>query len=62
MAEIVNLRRAKKQRQRAEANATAQQQRLLHGRTKAEKQLENMEKTRAERALRGTRLEPDAES
>jgi hypothetical protein len=59
MGEIVNLRRVKKQRSRAEAAASAQQQRTLHGRTKAEKQLETLEKTRAEQALRGARLEPD---
>ena len=59
MAEIVNLRRAKKQRARAEAAATAQQQRLLHGRTKAKKRLEKLEKDRAEQVLRGARLESD---
>lgn len=59
MAEIVNLRRARKQQKRAEATATAEQQRRLHGRTKAEKQLEKLEKTRAEQTLRGARLDPD---
>jgi hypothetical protein len=59
MAEIVNLRRAKKQRARAEAAAAAQQQRLLHGRTKAEKKLEKLEKIRAEQALRGAHLGSD---
>ncbi len=59
MAEIVNLRRARKQRDRAEADATAQQQRLLHGRTKAEKRLETLEKIRSDQTLRGARLEPD---
>jgi hypothetical protein len=59
MAEIVNLRRAKKRRQRAEAAHAAEQQRLLHGRTRAEKQLQKLEKSQADRAARGTRLEPD---
>jgi hypothetical protein len=59
MAEIVNLRRARKQRARAEAAATAQQQRLLHSRTKAEKRLEELDKSRAEQILRGARLETD---
>ena len=59
MGEIVNLRTAKKQRARAEAAAAAQRNRLLHGRTKTEKRLEKLEKDRAERQARGTRLEPD---
>lgn len=59
MAEIVNLRRARKQRARAAAASAAQQQRLLHGRTKAEKQLQELEKARADRALRHSQLEPD---
>lgn len=59
MAEIVNLRRARKQRARAEATAEAQQRRLLHGRTKAEKLLEMLEKDRADRELTGARLMPD---
>jgi hypothetical protein len=59
MAEIVNLRRSRKLRVRAEAAATAQQQRLLHGRTKAKKRLEKLEKDRAEQVLRGARLESD---
>ena len=37
MAEIVNLRRARKQREAEARSAQAQQNRVLHGRTKAEK-------------------------
>jgi hypothetical protein len=37
MGEIVNLHRAKQRRGRAEATATAQQNRIRHGRTKVEK-------------------------
>jgi hypothetical protein len=59
MAEIVNLRRTKKQRERAAAARTAEQQRLLHGRTKAEKRLQELEKSRTDQTLRGARLEPD---
>jgi hypothetical protein len=59
MAEIVNLRRAKKQRRRAEAAQAAEQQRLLHGRTRAEKQLQKLEKSRTDQTLRGAQLEPD---
>ena len=37
MAEIVNLRRAKKQRDRDDAAVSAKQNRIRHGRTKAER-------------------------
>jgi hypothetical protein len=37
MGEIVNLRRMKKQRERDDAAALAKQNRVRHGRTKAEK-------------------------
>jgi hypothetical protein len=37
MSEIVNLKRAKKQRARAEADSKAAANRAAHGRTKAEK-------------------------
>jgi hypothetical protein len=59
MAEIVNLRRAKKQRKRAEAARAAEQQRLLHGRTRAQKLLEKLERSRTDQTLRGAQLEPD---
>ena len=49
MAEIVNLRAAKKARQRAEARAKGDENAAKFGRTKAEKDLE---KTRAEKARR----------
>lgn len=38
-ADIVNLRQHKKQKQRAEKEKTAEQNRLSFGRTKSEKQL-----------------------
>ncbi len=37
MGEIVNLRRAKQRREQDAAEATAQQNRIRHGRTKIEK-------------------------
>ncbi|MCF8510566.1 MAG: DUF4169 family protein [Rhodobacteraceae bacterium] len=49
MAEIVNLRAAKKARQRAEARAKGDENAAKFGRTKAEKDLE---KTRAQKARR----------
>ncbi|HVZ98717.1 MAG TPA: DUF4169 family protein [Caulobacterales bacterium] len=50
MNEIVNLKRAKKLRARAEAEATAAANRAAHGRTKADKKLSKAEAERAEKA------------
>jgi hypothetical protein len=58
MAEIVNLRRVKKQRAAAEQAAEAQRNRVLHGRTKAEKARDRLEAERAAREADGARLEP----
>lgn len=58
MAEIVNLRRAKKQRAAAEQAAEAQRNRVLHGRTKGEKARDKLESERAARKADGARLEP----
>lgn len=52
MAEIVNLRTARKQKARAAKEAQAEQNRMLFGRTKAEKQ-----QSRAETELAARRLE-----
>ncbi|HEV2511062.1 DUF4169 family protein [Bosea sp. (in: a-proteobacteria)] len=59
MAEIVNLRRARKARDRASAEAQAEQNRIAFGRTKAERKLTEAEKALAERRLEGHRLEGD---
>ena len=59
MAEIVNLRRARKARDRASAEAQAEQNRITFGRTKAERTLTEAEKTLAERRLEGHRLSDD---
>ena len=62
MAEIVNLRRARKQRARQEAEKQAQQNRVTFGRTKAERHLTETERDRAARTLDGHRLgQPDDE-
>ncbi|MXQ10127.1 DUF4169 family protein [Microvirga makkahensis] len=52
MAEIINLRQARKQKARAEKEARAEQNRVTFGRTKAEKSL-----TRAERELAQRRID-----
>ncbi|MFC5392939.1 DUF4169 family protein [Bosea vestrisii] len=59
MAEIVNLRRARKARDRASAEAQAEQNRIAFGRTKAERKLTEAEKRLAERRLEGHRLSDD---
>jgi hypothetical protein len=50
-AEIVNLRRARKAKTRADAETKAAENRALHGRTKAEKARDAFERERAARAL-----------
>jgi len=61
MAEIVNLRRARKARDRASVEAQAAQNRIEFGRTKAERKLTEAEKTLAERRLEGHRLSDDSD-
>ncbi len=56
MADIVNLRRARKQRARQDAEAQAQQNRIAFGRTKAERSLTQAQADKAERTLDGHRL------
>lgn len=58
MGEIVNLRQAKKQRAAAGREAEAQRNRVLHGRTKGEKQRDRLEAERAERRAAQAKLEP----
>jgi hypothetical protein len=51
MAEIINLRQARKQKARAEKEARADHNRIAFGRTKAEKELTKAEKELAQRRL-----------
>jgi hypothetical protein len=53
MAEIVNLRRARKQKARAEAETEAAAKRLVHGRTKAERTKTRAEQEAVDRKLDG---------
>lgn len=53
MADIINLRQARKQKARAEKDATAAANRLTYGRTKAEKALTKARQGLTERALSG---------
>jgi len=57
MAEVVNLRNARKQKARAEKEATAEANRLRFGRTKAEKVKEAMDKALAAKHIDGHKLE-----
>lgn len=59
MAEIINLRTARKARARAEAQARAAENRRLHGRTKQEKRATQDEIDRRETLLDGARREEE---
>ncbi|MFM6931133.1 MAG: DUF4169 family protein [Novosphingobium sp.] len=59
MAEIINLRMARKARKREADQATAAQNRVLSGRTKAQKAADHAEKDRAARELDAHRRDSD---
>lgn len=59
-AEIINLRQARKQRERNEKDARAAENRARFGRTKAERALEDDAQARAARTLDGHEREPTA--
>lgn len=59
MGEVINLRHARKARDRAKAAAQANANRVKFGRSKAEKQAEQQDATRRERALDGARRDDD---
>ncbi len=57
MAEIVNLRRARKGKARAEKETRAAGNRVRFGRTKAEKRESEIESRRAEQKLDGKKID-----
>ncbi len=59
MAEIVNLRRARKDRARAAKDARAAKNRTKFGRGKAEKRATGAERARAKTGLDGKKLADD---
>lgn len=59
MAEIVNLNKARKARARAEAKATAAENRVRFGRTKADRDLQAARTDKADRELESKRREED---
>lgn len=60
MAEIVNLRTLRKRRDRAEKERKAEENRALHGRTKAERNATATAREQALSRLDGHRLEQTA--
>jgi hypothetical protein len=61
MAEIVNLRRARKSRARVEKDAQAAENRTQFGRTKAEKRATETERAQTEADLDGKKMRDDQE-
>jgi hypothetical protein len=59
MAEVVNLRRARKAKMRTAHEEEAASRRRQFGRTKAEKTAEEAERARKARLLEGHRREPE---
>jgi len=58
MAELINLRAARKRAKRQTKDALAQASRLAHGQPKRLRQLETARKEKADRDLDGQRIEP----
>ena len=56
MADVINLRLARKAKARAEADKSAAANRAKHGRTKADKTRAMIESQRVERDLQGKKL------
>ncbi len=61
MADIVNLRQFKKQKARGDREAQAEQNRALHGRTKAEKQRDRLTIEQAEKFVEAHRRDRRSE-
>lgn len=59
MAEVINLRQARKARSRDKAAQQAAENRALHGQTVAERRLQKAEDARKARQLDAHRREPD---
>jgi hypothetical protein len=61
MAEVVNLNRARKARAKADKSKTAEANRVLHGTSKALRNLAKARKNKADQVLSGRRLEKDGD-
>ncbi|CAK0748438.1 Amidase [uncultured Gammaproteobacteria bacterium] len=60
MAEVINLNRVRKQREKQQREVSAAANRAKFGRPGAEKRLERAKQDRSDRDLDGKRLEPDS--
>ena len=61
MADLINLRNARKAKAKAEKEKTAQANRVLHGTPKALRKLDAAKKDQADQRLSGHRLEKDVD-
>jgi len=61
MGEVVNLRQARKSRERKAAEQAAAEARAMHGRTKAQRKLEKAEAETLAKAVAQAKLEPPSE-
>ena len=61
MGEVVNLRQARKARDRKAAAQAAAEARALHGRTRAQRKLEKAEAEKLAKAVAQAKLEPPSE-
>ena len=57
MSEIINLNRARKAKERAEKEKTAETNRVLHGTPKALRNLQKARKDKADQGLSGHKME-----
>ncbi|CAN7656984.1 DUF4169 family protein [Mesorhizobium amorphae] len=57
MGDVVNLRQARKQKARSEKERLAEQNRVLHGRSKADRNRDRLTSDRAEKFVAGHRRE-----
>ncbi len=62
MAEIINLRRARKARIRAQHTAEAEANRIKHGTPKRDRDLGEARRQKAEAALDGSHIDKDPEA
>jgi len=60
MGDVINLRQARKARDRKAVEQAAAEARALHGRTRAQRKLEKAEAEKLTRAVDQAKLEPDA--
>ncbi|HYS45159.1 MAG TPA: DUF4169 family protein [Rhizomicrobium sp.] len=61
MADLINLRRARKAKERTEKEKTADANRVAHGTPKHLRKLSEAQKNQAEQRLAGQRLENDTD-